>query len=178
MIQIWPVTLPETFNAATYFVDRNVAEGRGGKVAIECGDQRVTYAEVAENVNRFANALRRLGVEPEQRVALLLLDSPAFAYSFFGAIKAGAVPVPLNTLWRGRDYQYALNDSGARVLVISAALLGEFSAIDRAALRRLAHVIVVRSADLSAEARSAKVEAPRAEADRTLLNFDTLLAES
>lgn len=162
-----PVTLPETFNAATYFVDRNVEEGRGGKVAIACGDQRVTYAEVAGNVNRFANALRRLGVQPEQRVALILLDSPAFAYSFFGAIKAGTVPVPLNTLWRARDYQYALTDSGARVLVISAALLGEFSAIDRAAFRRLAHVIVVRSA-----------VAPDAEADRTALNFDTLLAES
>jgi benzoate-CoA ligase len=137
------VTLPDIFNAATYFVDRNVQEGRGGKVAIECGDQRITYGEVAEGVNRFANALRALGVEPEQRVALILLDSPAFAWCFFGAIKAGAVPVPLNTLWRARDYQYALNDSGARVLVISAALLGEFSAIDRASLRRLAHVIVV-----------------------------------
>ena len=136
------MTLPETFNAATYFVDRNVAEGRGRKVAIECGDQRVTYGEVAGNVNRFANALRRLGVQPEQRVALILLDTPAFAYSFFGAIKAGAVPVPLNTLWRAKDYQYALNDSGARVLVISAALVGEFAAIDRASLPRLEHVIV------------------------------------
>jgi benzoate-CoA ligase len=82
-------------------------------------------------------------VEPEQRVGLILLDSPAFVYSFFGAIKAGAVPVPLNTLWRARDYHYALHDSGARVLVISAALFGEFSSIDRASLRRLAHVIVV-----------------------------------
>ena len=155
------MTLPETFNAATYFVDRNVEQGRGGKVAIECGEQRVTYAELAERVDRFANALRRLGVEPEQRVALILLDSPAFAYSFFGAIKAGAVPVPLNTLWRARDYQYALYDSGARVLVISAALLGEFSAIDRASLSRLAHVIVV--GDLTPHGS---------------LNFDALLAES
>ena len=52
------MTLPETFNAATYFVDRNIAEGRGGKVAIECGDERVTYQDLAERVNRFANALR------------------------------------------------------------------------------------------------------------------------
>ena len=152
--------LPEIFNAATHFVDRNVEEGRARKVAFECGAERVTYAEVAERVNRFANALRRLGVQPEQRVALILLDTPAFAYSFFGAIKAGAVPVPLNTLWRARDYQFALNDSGARVLVISAALLGEFSAIDRAALRRLAHVIVVGNAPQGA------------------LSFDNLLAES
>jgi benzoate-CoA ligase len=143
MIQIWAVNLPETFNAATYFVDRHLEHGRGAKVAIECGEHRVTYAEVAERVNRVASGLRRLGVEPEQRVALILLDSPAFAYSFFGAIKAGAVPVPLNTLWRAADYRYALNDSGARVLVISEALLNEFSSIDRASLRRLAQVIVV-----------------------------------
>ncbi len=135
--------LPDTFNAATYFVDRHLAEGRGGKVAIECGDERVTYAQVAERVNRFGAALRRLGVQPEQRCALMLLDSPAFAYSFFGAIKVGVVPVPINTMWRARDYQYALADSGARVLVISRALLGEFEAIDRAQLPRLEHVIVV-----------------------------------
>lgn len=142
MIQSVSVTLPDTFNAAAWFVDRHLDEGRGGKVAIECGDERVTYAEVAERVNRFASALRRLGVEPEQRVALILLDSPAFAYCFFGAIKAGAVPIPLNTLWRAADYQYALQDSGARVLVISAALWNEFSQVDRASLRRLTHVIV------------------------------------
>ena len=135
--------LPDLFNAATYFVDRHLAEGRGGKIAIECGDERVTYGQVAERTNRFANALRRLGLQPEQRIVLLLLDSPAFAYSFFGAIKAGLVPVPLNTMWRARDYQYALQDSGARAIVISEALLREFDAIDRALLSRLDHVIVV-----------------------------------
>ena len=135
--------LPETFNAADYFIDRHLAEGRGGKVAIECGDERVTYEQVAERVSRFGAALRHLGIHPEQRCALMLLDSPAFAYSFFGAIKVGVVPVPINTMWRARDYQYALTDSAARVLVISRALLGEFEAIDRARLPRLEHVIVV-----------------------------------
>ena len=134
--------LPDIFNAATYFVDRHLAEGRGAKVAIECGGERVTYAQVAERTNRFANALRRLGLQPEQRVVLLQLDSPAFAYSFFGAIKAGVVPVPLNTMWRARDYQYALQDSGARAIVISEALLREFDAIDRSVLPRLDQVIV------------------------------------
>jgi 4-hydroxybenzoate-CoA ligase len=94
-------------------------------------------------VNRFASALRRLGVQPEQRIALILQDTPAFAYSFFGAIKAGIVPVPLNTLWRAKDYLHALNDSAARAVVISEALLKEFDAIDRAQLRSLDHVIVV-----------------------------------
>ena len=114
------VNLPQTFNAASYFVDRNLAEGRGRHVAIEYGDERVTYAQVADGVNRFGNALGRLGVQPEQRVALLLLDSPAFACSFFGAIKAGAVPVPLNTLWKAADYQYALADSGALITIAVA----------------------------------------------------------
>ncbi|HEX8028719.1 MAG TPA: benzoate-CoA ligase family protein [Vicinamibacterales bacterium] len=135
--------LPEYFNAATHFVDRNVTEGRGDAIAIECGDERVTYRQVADRVNRFGSALRALGLHPEQRIVLILHDGPAFAYSFFGAIKAGIVPVPLNTLWRAHDYQYALNDSGARVAVISEALLKEFDAIDRRQLSRLEHVIVV-----------------------------------
>ena len=159
--------LPEIFNAASHFVDRNVAEGRGAKVAIECGDERVTYEQIAERVNRFGSALRGLGVEPEQRVALILQDTPAFAYAFFGAIKAGIVPVPLNTLWRAKDYAHALEDSGARALVISASLLREFDAIDRAQLPRLEHVIVVGRLPSEAWAK----EGPDA------IDFATLLAE-
>ena len=152
--------LPELFNAATHFVDRNIEERRGGNIAIECGTEKVTYQQVAERVNRFGNAIKRLGIHPEQRIALILQDTPAFAYSFFGAIKAGAVPVPLNTLWRAKDYAHALNDSGARLLVISEALLREFELIDRAKVPRLEHVVVVG--------------APRAAA----INFDALLADA
>jgi benzoate-CoA ligase family protein len=159
--------LPDIFNAATHFVDRHVSEGRGAKVAIECGGERVTYAQVAERVNRFGAALLGLGVQPEQRVALILQDTPAFAYSFFGAIKAGIVPVPLNTLWRARDYAHALGDSGARAVVISASLLREFDAIARAQLPRLEHVIVVGS--LPSAGALAK-EGPGA------IDFDQLLA--
>ena len=65
------------------------------------------------NVNRCGSALRRLGVRPEERVLLLLHDGPEFVYSFFGAIKIGAVPVPLNTLWKAADYQYVIRDSRA-----------------------------------------------------------------
>src|SRR5439155_10556155 len=85
--------VPEQFNAAAYFVDRHLAEGRGAKVAIECGDERVTYAELAERVNRCGNVLREAGcgVRAGERVVLLLLDGPAFFYAFFGAIKIGAV---------------------------------------------------------------------------------------
>ncbi len=135
--------VPEDLNAATHFVDRHVLEGRGGTVAIECGDERVTYAELHERVNRVGSALRsRFDVRPEERVALLLLDGPAFAYSFFGAIKIGAVPIPTNTLWKAADYRVLLNDSGARVLIISEELLPEFERIPRRELRALQHVVV------------------------------------
>ena len=136
--------LPEIFNAASYFVDRHIMEGRGAAIAIECGSERVSYQQVFERVNRFGATLRtQLGVPAGERIALILQDTPAFAYSFFGAIKAGVVPVPLNTLWRAKDYAFALADSGARVVVISEALLREFLAIDRRTLPALAHVVVV-----------------------------------
>jgi benzoate-CoA ligase len=135
--------VPDIFNAAAHFVDRHLREGRGDKVAIECGDERVTYAKLHDRVNRFGSALRaRFDVRPEERVALILLDGPAFAYAFFGAIKIGAVPIPVNTLWKAADYRFLLNDSGARVLVISAELLPELRKIPPGELRSLRHVIV------------------------------------
>jgi benzoate-CoA ligase family protein len=139
--------VPEQFNAAAYFVDRHLGERRGAKVAIECGDERVTYAELAERVNRCGNALRQQGgVGPGERVVLLLLDGPAFFYAFFGAIKIGAVPVPVNTLWKTADYRYVLKDSGARVAIVSDALLPAIDAIPRADVPELQHVIVAGAA--------------------------------
>src|SRR5262249_9765038 len=117
------ITLPDAFNAATYFVDRHVAEGRGSKVAIECGDQLVTYHELLHRTNRAGNALRNLGVRQEERILLLLLDAPEFLYSFFGAIKIGAVAVPVSTLAKAQDYEYMLNDSRARVVIVHDTLL-------------------------------------------------------
>jgi benzoate-CoA ligase len=134
--------IPETFNVATYFVDRNVLIGRGSNVAIECGDVRITYADLLRNVNRCGNALRRLGVRPEERVLLLLHDGPDFVYSFFGAIKIGAVPVPLNTLWKAADYRYVIQDSRASVLIVSAALLPVVQSIPLAGRSSVRHVIV------------------------------------
>ena len=137
------LALPDTFNAATWFVDRNVHEGRGAKVAIECGDERVTYAQLFERVNRAGNVLRdRFDVRIEERIVLLLLDGPEFIYTFFGAIKIGAVPIPTSTLWKPADYEYVLNDSRARVVVVSDALLPQLQAIPRARLRHLQHLVV------------------------------------
>ncbi len=112
----------EQFNAATAFLDRNLAEGRDAKTAIYHEGRAYTYGEIAELANRVGNGLLDLGVEIEQRVALLLLDSPQFAAAFFGSIKIGAVPVLLNTMLRPDDYVYLLNDCRAKVLVVHAAL--------------------------------------------------------
>jgi benzoate-CoA ligase family protein len=135
--------IPAVFNAATWFIDRNVAEGRGSKVAIECGDERVNYEELFRNVNRAGNALRgRYGVRPEERVLLLLLDGPAFAYSFFGAIKIGAVPVPLNTLWKPADYEHVIRDSGAGVIIVSPELLPQIERVPAEARGAVRHIVV------------------------------------
>ena len=146
MAEEFTVEVPEQFNAATWLVDRHLAEGRGGRPAVLYEGQERTYAQVAENVNRFGNALRRLGVGVEQRVLLLLLDTPEFVYAFFGAMKIGAVPIPTNTNLRPEDYHYLLSDSRAVVLVVSEPLLPAIEAIPREQLPYLRHVIVVESA--------------------------------
>ena len=135
--------LPDEFNAATYFIDRHIAEGRGQKVAIECGERRVTYQQLCAMVNRAGNCLRRLGVRIEERVLLLLLDTPEFAASFFGAIKIGAVPVPVNTLLKPADYKFLLNDSRARVAIVAEALLPLIKTISRQELKFLETIVVV-----------------------------------
>lgn len=136
------VSVPEHFNAAEYFVDRNVTEGRGDNVAVLSGDATLTYRDVLAGVNRTGNALHTLGVEIENRVMLLLLDCPEFALCFFGAMKIGAVPVPVNTLLKAQDYRHLLDDSRAKILVVSEALLPAVEPV-LADLRYLRQVIVV-----------------------------------
>jgi benzoate-CoA ligase family protein len=135
--------IPATMNAADVFVDANLREGRADNVAIvdAASGRTLTYRDVAAGVNRAGHALRRLGVRHEERVMLLLSDSPAFAFSFFGAIKIGAVPVPVNTLLTPAEYLYLLNDSRARVVIVSPHLALMIDPIRRD-LRYLEHVIV------------------------------------
>ena len=132
--------LPVRYNAAETFIDshRGVREST---VAIRCQGTSVTYGELAANVDRCGNALRELGIGLEQRVLILCVDSPAFVYAFFGAIKIGAVPVPTNTLLTPRDLAYVLNDSRAVAVVVSAPLLPKVLEI-RKDVPRLKHVIV------------------------------------
>jgi benzoate-CoA ligase len=139
------IDIPDQFNAAAWLVDAQLVAGRGARTAILYEGQEITYGQVAEHVNRFGNALRRLGVTIEQRVLLLLLDSPEFVYAFFGAMKIGAVPIPTNTNMRPEDYQYLLADSRAVVVVVSEPLLPLVEALPPEQLPYLRHVIVVES---------------------------------
>lgn len=136
------VDVPQTFNVGRWLVDRHLAEGHGDRVAIVCGDQSVSYRELSERSSSFGDGLRSLGVRREERVALLLLDGPAFAYAFLGALKIGAVPIPTNTLLRAQDYRYMFNDSRASVLVVSESLLPQVSSIARSELPHLREMVV------------------------------------
>ncbi len=137
------IKLPEIFNVASVMVDRHVAEGRGAQTAIECGDEKVSYRDLLENTNRVGNVLRRLGVDLEQRVLLALLDSPEFLYCFLGAIKIGAVAVPVNPWLRAQEYEYLLNDTRARVAIVSETTLPEIQQLSRDRLRYLREVVLV-----------------------------------
>ena len=147
-----PIALPDDFNAASYFVDRHMREGRSAKIAIECGDVRVSYGELYARVNQLGNGLKSLGVRMEERVFVLLPDVPEFAVSFFGAIKIGAVPVPVNTLLKSSDYKYLLNNSRARVAIVGDALLPLLQAIPREELRYLETIVVQGKAPAQAMA--------------------------
>jgi benzoate-CoA ligase family protein len=143
-LSIPEITLPDQYNAAVAFLDRNIEEGRGAKTAVYYEGSTYSYAQIVELANRIGNGLLELGIDMEQRVALLLLDSPQFAAAFFGAIKIGAVPIPMNTVMRPDDYIYMLNDSRARALLIHATLWKTIEHI-RPQLKYLRHVIVVNN---------------------------------
>ncbi|MGH7006324.1 MAG: AMP-binding protein, partial [Alphaproteobacteria bacterium] len=120
------IRIADSFNAAVPFIDRHVEEGRGAKPVIKTYDgETVTYAQLAERVNRCGNALKALGIAPGERVLMIVKDCPAFFYVFWGAIKAGLIPVPLNTLLRAKDYEFMISDSGCTAVIYSPEFAGE-----------------------------------------------------
>ena len=135
--------LPEQFNVAAWFVDQNATQALKDRPAFTCLDAdpgrwpwlsrhgesgspnalTLTYADVQNVANRAGNAFRACGIGQEDRVLILCLDGPEFLAAFWGAIKIGAVPIPVNTLLRTDDYAYLLADSRAKAAVISGPLL-------------------------------------------------------
>jgi len=130
------IEFSESFNVAVPFIDRHLDEGRGDKVAITVhGGGQVTYATLAEHVNRAGNALTGLGLSKGDRVLMVIKDGPEFHYVFWGAIKAGMIPVALNTLLKAKDYAYMIDNSGAIGVVYSQ----EFAAEVESAVKQSRH---------------------------------------
>jgi benzoate-CoA ligase family protein len=123
-------------NAVTAFLDDSIGGGAGDRPALVTPAGTATYRELLALAARAGNALRDLGVEPEQRVAILLPDGLEWAATFLGALRIGAVAVPLNTRLAAADLAVLLRDSRARVLVGDAALLADL----RPALTELPHL--------------------------------------
>jgi 4-hydroxybenzoate-CoA ligase len=132
----------DRYNAVTYLLDRNVDDGRGDKPVFSDGTATLSYGALQAESCKLANLLHRLGIRREERVAMLMLDTVAFPIVFLGAMRAGIVPVPFNTLLTADQYAYVLADSRARVLFVSEALLGVVKDL-LGRLPDLAHVVVV-----------------------------------
>jgi benzoate-CoA ligase len=135
------IHIPRDYNAAYDLIERNLRSGRSGKVAFIDDAGQYTFGELAERVNRFGSGLLAMGLEMEQRVLLALTDTIDFPTAFLGAIKAGIVPVAVNTLLTPKDYEYMLSDSRARALVLSEHLMPQFAPLI-GKMPFLKHVIV------------------------------------
>jgi benzoate-CoA ligase family protein len=111
------------YNAVTDFVDHNVAAGRGDNTAFIDPARSLSYAELQQQSCRFACGLQVLGLRQESRILLLMLDTVDYPIAFWGAIRAGMVPIPLNTLLNPAQYRYIFEDSRAEAIVIAATLV-------------------------------------------------------
>jgi benzoate-CoA ligase family protein len=123
------ITYAPVFNVAIPFIDRHLVEGRGDKVALRtAGQPDITFRELADGVSKAGNVLLSAGVKPGERVLMVIKDCPHFHYVFWGAIKAGIIAVPLNTLLKAKDYKFMIGDSGCTALVYSPEFAGEVEA--------------------------------------------------
>jgi benzoate-CoA ligase family protein len=120
-----------------------VKEGRGSKLAIRSTIENVSYASLAERVARCGNALRRLGLSSEARLLMVVKDCPEFFYLFWGAIKAGIVPIPLSTELRADDYKYFIEDSRCAVIVYSSEFIEQVEAAVAHSVHRPRHVLSI-----------------------------------
>jgi benzoate-CoA ligase len=120
---------PDRFNLCDYFLDRNLREGRADKVAIHCGDERRTFAEISARSKLVAAALRRAGVRPEERVLIVLPDMPEFAEVWFGVLRAGAVFAMVNPLLKQEEYAKYLDYTKARVVIVHSDVIPEIGPV-------------------------------------------------
>ena len=139
------VSIPRRYNAAHDFIARNLRAGFGEKPAYIDDQRRISYADLDRRSAAFANALLALGMQREQRVLLCMHDTVDLPVAFLGAIRAGVIPVPVNTLLTQNDYAYMINDCRAPVVVVSAALLPLIEGI-RTRITDVRHVLIAGAA--------------------------------
>src|ERR1700683_5000592 len=138
--------IPRDYNFAADILKRNLDAGRANKAAFIDDTSGVSYGMFARRAGCFARVLHARGIRREERILLCLHDTIDWPTAFLGAIKFGAVPIPVNTLMTEDDYRFMLTDSRARMLVVSEALLPKFENLIREC-PDLDHVIVAGSAD-------------------------------
>jgi 4-hydroxybenzoate-CoA ligase len=146
-------------NAVGWFVDRHTEAGHGDALAFVDPSRRLSYGGLRAATSRFASALRSLGVGPERRVALVMLDTLDFPIAFWGALRAGIVPVPVNTLLTPEQTGYVLTDSRAEALVISAPLLDALRPV-LGDIPHLRHIIVASADGGAATVRDGEIAFP------------------
>src|ERR1044072_481414 len=121
------ITFPERFNMADYFLYHNLDEGRENKVCLYFENRTWTYGELAQLSNKTGNAFRKLGLELEDRLLMVLPDCPEFVWTWFGAARIGAVITMVNPLLPASDYQYYLDYTRARVAVVHHSIAETFA---------------------------------------------------
>ena len=124
----FPHELPERFNLCEYFLDHNLAAGRGEKLAILDDRGQYTYAQVSDQVRRLAAVLRKLGLRAEDRVLIVLPDALEFAVAFFGILRAGGVFAMVNPLLKRKDYEAYLEYTKARFVITHEMVVPEIGA--------------------------------------------------
>ena len=140
-----PIPVPDRLNMAEWFLDARLAEGLGDKTAIYYRDQEIPYREVVAASCRVTGLLRELGLRIEDRVQLLLLDTPEFVYAYFGALRAGCVAVPTNTWLTEDDYAYYLEYARPRAVIVDAEVYPRLEPVWRAAPYPPIVIVVDRS---------------------------------
>ena len=141
------------FNVAVTFIDRHLVEGRGDKVAIRTIDEEWSYKALSESVNQYGNYLLSLGIKPGERLMMVVRDCPDFIAMFFGAIKAGIIPAPVNTLLRSEDYSYLITDSECAGFFYSAQFAETLTPALDASPHKPGHVVVAE--DLARQVKTA-----------------------
>ena len=139
-------TFADSFNVAVHMIDRHIDEGRSDRTAYITEQETVSYGQLAERVNRCGNALLNAGIPTGSRMLMIVKDCPEFVYLYYGAIKAGIIPVPINTLLRAADYQYMVDDSKCAALIYSPDFEAEVGPA-LAAVSRRPPVVVLTEGD-------------------------------